>query len=99
MIWLDVACLAAGVNILFLVTLSSIWVRNFRQFRSKHTLGLATFGGLLLLENVIALYVFLWHPVLSGWIASSAPVAQTAMMVLRALESGALGVLLWTTWD
>jgi uncharacterized membrane protein len=98
-VWLDVARVAAAVNILLLLALSSVWVRNYLQFRSKHPLALSLFGGLLVVENAVALYVFSLDPVLSAWIASSDPVAQWAMMALRLLELGALLVLAWATWD
>lgn len=98
-IWLDVARVVAGVNILLLLGLSYVWVRNYSQFRSKHTLALMLFGLLLLVENAVALYVFSLDPILSAWISSSDPIAQWAMMVLRLLEFGALAIMAWATWD
>jgi hypothetical protein len=98
-IWLNAAWAAAALNVVLLAGLSTVWVRNYGQFRSKHALGLAAFGVILLAENALALYVFYWHPVLSDWIAQSAPIAHTAVGALRVLELGALAFLAWVTLD
>lgn len=98
-IWLDLTRLIAGVNVLVLAGLSALWLRNYRTFPSKHTLGLSVFALLLLLENAVALYVFTAHPLLSHWIATSAPLAQGAMMGLRLLEGSALVAIAWSAWD
>lgn len=98
-LWVDVLRGAAALNIVLLAVVSAIWLRNFRQFRSKHTFGLAAFGVILLAENVVTVYVFVVHPTLSPWIAGTAPIAQRTLAVLKLLEAGALAVLTWTTWD
>lgn len=100
--WITVVRVCATANVALLLALTAVWVRNYRQFRSKHTLGLLIFGVLLLAENGLAVYYFALHPQLSGWFASSANVPSTpgtAMMVLRVLETGALVFLAWITWD
>ncbi|WP_254545130.1 hypothetical protein [Halomarina pelagica] len=99
---IDLMRVALGVNLVLLVGLLYVWVRNYLQFRSKHTFGLSLFGVFLLGENALALYFFAFHPVLSPWVADPTLVprpAQIAMLVLRLLELVAIGVLLWTTWD
>jgi hypothetical protein len=98
-VWLTLAAVAAVVNVAVLAGLNGIWLRNYRQFRSKHTLGLALFGLLLLAENLLALYVFAVHPGLHAWLAASAPLAQSAMLALRVLELTAVGFLAWVTLD
>lgn len=98
-LWLQVIWAAAAVNIVLLLGLSYVWGRNYSQFRSKHTLGLAAFGLVLLAENALALYLFLVHPGLSAWIAAQAPIAHFAMGGLRLLELVAIGFLAWVTWD
>jgi hypothetical protein len=78
----------------------AVWSRNYRQFRSKHALGLLTFGVFLLAENVLAAYVYMADPTLSVWFSSQVPdVAWFAMMSLRVLETGGLAVLAYVTWD
>lgn len=99
-IWFDVARAAHALNVLLLVGLGYVWVRNYIEFRSKHTLGLLLFSVFLLLENAFALYIYFIDQVLSVWFASQVPViAWQAMMVLPVLEAIGIGFLLWVTWD
>ena len=98
-VWVDLTRVAAGANVLVLLGLSYLWGRSAWRFRSKHTVGLAVFALLLLVENAIAVYVFSVDPRLTAWIAASAPVAQKAMMALKVIELGALAALAWTAWD
>jgi len=98
-VWVDLLRAAAALNVALLAAVTAVWLRNFGEFRSKHTLGLAAFGLLLLVENALTVYVFGMHADLSAWLASTAPVAQRAMAVLKLFEAGALAVLTWTTWD
>ena len=99
-LWFDVARAAHALNVLLLVGLGYIWVRNYLEFRSKHTLGLLLFSVFLLVENAFALYIYLVDPTLSVWFASAVPdIAWQAMMVLPVLEALGIGFLLWVTWD
>ena len=98
-IWVDLARVAAGLNVVLLLGLSYLWGRNALRFRSKHAGGLAVFAVLLLVENLLALYVFSIDPTLTAWIDASAPLAQAAMMALRGFELVAVGVLAWTALD
>ncbi|WP_058366738.1 hypothetical protein [Haloparvum sedimenti] len=99
-LWFDVARVAAGVNVLLLLALIAVWGRNYLEFRTKHTLGLAVFALLLLAENALSLYIYLVDPTLSGWFATDVPaIAWRAMMALHVLETAALGFLVWITWD
>ncbi|SIR08362.1 hypothetical protein SAMN05421858_1357 [Haladaptatus litoreus] len=99
-LWLDVARVATALNVLLLLGLSYVWLRNYMQFRSKHTLGLSVFALLLLGENAVALYVYSWDELLSVWFATAVPPeAWHAMLALHILEFFALSFLLWATWD
>lgn len=89
---LSVARAAAVVNAVLLAALAVVWVRNYVELRSKHTLGLLLFGLFLLAENLLALYYYL-----SG-IAVPDP-AMRAMMYLQVLEAGGIAVLAWVTFD
>jgi hypothetical protein len=89
---LDVARAAAATNILLLLVLVGIWGRNYREIRSKHTLGSAVFALLLLAENALALFYYLDPPQMS------AP-AVRAMMYLQILEFAAIALLAYVTWD
>lgn len=99
-LWFDVARVAHALNVLLLLGLGYVWVRNYLEFRSKHTLGLLLFSVFLLAENAFALYIYFVDGTLSVWFASEVPdIAWQAMMVLPALEALGLGFLLWVTWD
>jgi hypothetical protein len=99
-LWFDVARVAAGLNILLLGVLLTVWGRNYLDLRSKHSLGLMVFATLLLLENVVALYIYLLDPTLSVWFSSAVPaIAWQGMMSLHVLETVGVAFLVWITWD
>ena len=98
-LWFEVTRLAAGFNVVVLAGLGLVWLRNYRQFHSKHTLGLLVFGLLMLAENALALYIYTVHP-MAPWFATAVPERPAiAMMALRLVTSGALAFLAWVTWD
>jgi len=99
-LWFDVARVTAGLNVLLLAVLLSIWGRNYLDLRSKHALGLMVFAVLLLLENLLALYIYLVDPTLSVWFSSAVPdIAWQGMMSLHVLETIGVGFLVWITMD
>ena len=99
-IWFDVARATAALNILLLAVLLSVWGRNYLDLRSKHALGLMVFALLLLLENAVALYIYLLDPTLSVWFSSAVPaIAWRGMMSLHVLETIGIGFLVWITMD
>jgi hypothetical protein len=99
-LWFDIARVSHGLNLLLLVGLGYVWVRNYLEFRSKHTLGLLLFSVFLLLENGFALYIYTFDGLLASWFATEVPaIAWQAMMVLPVLEAVGLAFLLWVTWD
>ncbi|KOX96686.1 MULTISPECIES: hypothetical protein [Halorubrum] len=89
---LDVARVAAGVNILLLLVLLGIWGRSYLEVRSKHTLGSAVFAAFLLAENALALFYYLNPPQMST-------PAVRAMMYLQVLEFVGIAFLVYVTWD
>lgn len=98
-LWVDLLRVLTALNVVLLVGLSYVWVRNFLTFRSKHTLGLALFAVLLLLENAMTGYLFTFHDPLAPWIAGIAVIAQQAIAALKFFEFLSLLVLTYTTWD
>jgi len=98
-LWYDVARIAIVINLVLLLGLGYVWVRNYLQFRSKHTLGLTLFAGMLFLENAAALYLYMLDPVLSAWMADVPVQPQRLLTLLRLFEAGALAFLTWVTWD
>jgi len=98
-IWIDIARVAAALNVGLLVALGVVWGRNYRRLRSKHALGLLAFSGFLLVENLLWVYAYSVNPTFRGWLYDGTPFAQQAMMSLCVLESVGLLVLAWVTWD
>ncbi|MDZ7701055.1 MAG: hypothetical protein U5J98_02735 [Halobacteriales archaeon] len=98
-LWVDVARVAIGANLLLLAALLTVWGRNYLEFRSKHTFGLVLFASFLFLENGLALYFYMLHPVLKLWVTAVPSIAQLAMTALRVAEFGGLAFLTWATWD
>lgn len=101
-ILIDVAELATAINVVLLAVLTSVWARNYLRFRSKHTLGLTVFAALLLAENALGLYFYVWDPTMHAWWQNRAMVPEEAMMatmLLDVLELGGVVFLAWVTWD
>lgn len=98
-LWFEITRVAAALNVVLLLGLGSVWVRNYYHFRSKHTLGLSVFAVLMLAENALALYYFTVDPMTSAWFPQTPEVPQVAMMVLRILMTVAFVFLVWVTWD
>ena len=98
--WVDVARVSVAVNVAMLVALTWVWARNYLALRSKHSVGLAAFGVVLLAQNALSLYFYLYHPVLAGWFATDMPsLAWRANVVVHVFQTVALAFLLWVTWD
>jgi hypothetical protein len=98
--WIAIARVSVLLNVLMLFVLTGIWLRNYRTFKSKHAIGLAVFGAVLLAQNSLTLYFYVLHPVLASWFATDMPPqAWTANIVLHVFQTVALGFLLWITWD
>lgn len=89
---LDAARVAAAANVVFLLGLIGIWVRNYLEIRSPMTLGSTVFAVLLLAENGLAFYYYTFSE-----IALSVP-AVRAMMYLQILEAVGIAVLTYVTW-
>jgi len=97
---IDVAQVATALNVALLAALAVLWARNFRKFRSKHTLGLTVFAVLLLAENALGLYFYAWDPVMHDWWHHDVPMlAVRGAMVLDLLQLGGVLFLAWVTWD
>jgi len=97
---IDAAELVTAFNVALLAALAFVWVRNFRKFRSKHTLGLAVFALVLLSENALTLYFYLLDPTMHDWWHYEVPtLALQAALALNVLEMLAIVFLAWVTWD
>lgn len=98
-IWLNAASAATVLNIVLLLALLTVWVRNYLEFRSKHTLGFAVFGAMLLAENLLTFNYYVINSQVANYLSQADPIAGKAMMFVQVLESAAIVFLLWVTWD
>lgn len=96
--WLNAARAAAGVNVVLLLVLGSIWLRNYRQHGARHTLGLLVFATFLLVQNLLWLYFYVLHPDFVGWFVNSGTDVQVGVTLLCGLELVALLFLTRITW-
>lgn len=97
-VWLEAARVAAGVNLLLLVALGSVWLRNYRQHGARHTLGMLVFAAFLVVENALWLYFYALHPSFIGWFVNANAEVQVGMTLLCGLELVALAFLARITW-
>lgn len=97
-LWLDAARVAAGANVVLLVALGRIWLRNYRRHGADHTLGLLVFAAFLLLENLLWLYLYVLRGDFVGWFDATSGGVQASVTMLCALELVALLVLARITY-
>lgn len=95
---LEVARVAAGLNVLVLLVLGGVWLRSYRRHGATHTLALLVFAGFLLLENGLWLYFYVLHPGFIGWYVDAGLELQSGVTMLCGLELVALGILARITW-
>lgn len=97
--WLSVAWMASIVNLGLLLILGTIWLRAYRNHGARHTLALLIFAGLLLVQNGIWAYFYGIHPAFIAWFTNSTSDIQFGLVLLCGLETIALLVLTWITWQ
>jgi len=98
-LWFEVARAAVAVNVVLLAGLTFVWVRNYRSHGATHTLGLLVFAAVLLAQNLLALYLYTFHPTFHAWVAyTDESIARQGTMALNLLETVALAFLAWITW-
>lgn len=88
-IWMGSAVTLAAVNLLLLTVLITVWLRNYRAFRSPLLLGLLLFAGVLAVENIVAIAAYLS----TEMVYAGGKTAMYAIVALRALHFVALAFL------
>ena len=84
----------SGFNSALLVVLLSVWLKNYRTFRSGMVLGLVGFSGVLLLENMVAVFFFFRS---MQMLYSTDPVVGQVVVGMRLLELLAIAFLTYVT--
>lgn len=90
--------LVAVVNTVLVFGLVVVWFRSYRQFRARHTQGLLVFGGLLFIQNVLAIYLYTFDPNFTRWMMRAEPPAMLGMISLMMLQLAAFLFLTRITW-
>jgi len=90
---LVVASAFSALNAVLLATLTTVWVRNYRTFKTQLTLGLVAFALVMFLENATALYFFFS----TNMLYSRSAVVHQSIAALRGLQFVALVFLTWVT--
>lgn len=98
-IWFTVTRVATVLNIALLLGLVYVWARNYRQIRTRFTVGFLAFGGFLLAQNAFALYIYVLNAKTSGWFAEIPELYNMSIMVLTVLQLAAIAVLAWVTLE
>jgi hypothetical protein len=91
--YIMIASALAGVNVVLLGVLTTVWVRNYRTFRSELIAGLVAFGAVMLVENAVAIYFFFSMETLY----SGDPTVQQVVALLRGLQAVALTFLTYVS--
>jgi hypothetical protein len=84
----------AVLNSLVLVGLGIVWLRNYRLFRSPLVLALLGASLILLVENLVAVYLFLTG---MSAVYAADPLVGQVIVGMRLLESVAIAFLAYAT--
>ena len=95
---LEVARLAAVINIGLLVMLGYVWSSSYRRHRASHTLGLLLFASFLLIQNLVWLYLYGFHGLFLEWFVDGPQTYRISMTLLCGLQTIALVFLTRITW-
>lgn len=98
-LWLDLALIAAVLNLVLLSGLGWVWLRNYRSHGAMHTLGLLVFAMLLIVQNGIWVYFYQFHSGYIAWFVNTGPDVQIGLTLLCGLETLALVFLVRITWQ
>lgn len=95
---LDVGRVAAIANVALLLGLIYVWGDVYRQHGASHTLGLLIFAAVLLAQNALWIYAYLFHAQFIGWFHDGDLAYQLTVTSLCGLQTVALLVLARITW-
>ena len=84
----------AVLNSALLLVLGAVWLQNYREFKSNMILGLVAFSGVLLVENLLAIYFF-FDSMTSLYTAD--PLVGQVVLVMRILQFVAVAFLTYVT--
>ena len=86
------ASIVSGLNIVLLLTLLVVYIRNYLKLKSKFCLGLILFAAVFLIHCTMAIY---FQTNLSHYYKNS---MENIALALNILEALGMGTLLYITW-
>ncbi len=87
-------------NICLLLALVYVYMKNYRQLKSKFTMGLLVFASLLLLQNVVSTLVLALNILLGmGYYGFGIDRPQVSLSSINVIQLIALSILLKITWE
>jgi hypothetical protein len=91
-ILMNLAIVIAGINILLILALLKVYLKNYREIPSTHTSGLLLFAGLFLIQNLVLLfYSFTMAEIYAKGVGFF-------LLVFAILQVVALTILNWISW-
>jgi len=76
-----------------IISLARVYVKNYRDIKSKFGLGLFIFAMILLLETIVSISIFS-----TTSLCESIQIAQVVRPILSTIECIGISVLAWITW-
>jgi len=94
------AIIVGIANICLLIALIYVYMKNYRQLKSKFTMGLLVFASLLLLQNVVSTGVLVLNILLgTGHHGFDLDRPQFPLSSINIIQLIALSILLKITWE
>lgn len=95
---LEVARVAAVLNVVMLASLLYVWGGGYRRHGATHTLALLVFAGFLVVQNALWLYLYVFHAEFVDWFVTGDTDIQVSLTLLCGLQTLALVFLTRITW-
>jgi hypothetical protein len=89
---MNTAIAVTGVNIILILALLNVYVKNYRKIRTTHTTGLLLFAGLFMIQNLVLLFYGLTMAEIY------AKGVGFFLLVFAILQAVAFTILNWITW-
>jgi hypothetical protein len=90
--FMEISSWLSAINILLVLSLLYVYIRNYAKVKSDFTLGLGLFALLFLVHNAVALYYHL--TMMPLYVAG----VETYALIFSGLQTAAFLVLNWITW-
>ena len=90
---MNITTILTGISTLLLLGLLYVYYKNLKSIKSKFTIGLFIFAGLLLLQSLVSLYYYL--TMMDYYV----PEVAVHVFILTFLQTIAFAILLKITWE